>query len=45
MNDDMDENSSDKEYKPHSIESKMAQGSYRRLPKLERKEHLLKQVT
>ena len=40
--DDVEENSSDKDYKPHGIEAKMASGSYKRVPKMERKE--IKQV-
>ena len=37
-----EDNPDDKDYKPHGIETKMAQGNYKRLPKMERKE--IKQV-
>lgn len=33
-----DEGCSDKDYKPHGIQAKMDSGSYKRVPKMERKE-------
>lgn len=36
--DEEDDNPADADYKPHGIEAKMASGSYKRIPKMERKE-------
>jgi hypothetical protein len=40
--DDKEDNSADADYKPHGIEERIASGSYKRIPKMERKD--VKQV-